>query len=250
MVFFAVKSDVYLQFIELTCTVAALTQLTYCSWILASLRWQYQASSSITRLIRQLCVLFILNSLVSILAQLTRAGLVIDFGFNGYLLSYLAVLLAVLLLVRDLVFDGGAQINFASKEVKQKNVLARPSLAYKYSQLDWASLREIENKITNCLKDQQIYLQPDVTLENFSAQIQVPKQQVSQVLNVYMGKNFYKLIAEYRIKYALQSIQVNHRLKIEALAYECGFNSVSAFNRYFKEIVGVPPSVHIKKLLK
>jgi AraC-like DNA-binding protein len=61
-----------------------------------------------------------------------------------------------------------------------------------------------------------------------------------------MGNGFYHVVAVYRIQYALDILKNNKSLKIEALAYDCGFNSLSSFNKYFKEIVGMKPSEYVK----
>jgi len=43
--------------------------------------------------------------------------------------------------------------------------------------------------------------------------------------------------------YALDLINTNQgKLKIESLAYSCGFNSKTSFNKYFKEKTGFTPS--------
>ena len=57
-----------------------------------------------------------------------------------------------------------------------------------------------------------------------------------------MGKSFYVLVSEYRINYAKEILKEDNNITIESLAYECGFNSKSTFNKYFKEQTGYSPS--------
>jgi AraC-like DNA-binding protein len=63
------------------------------------------------------------------------------------------------------------------------------------------------------------------------------------LFNDYLGKSFYRIIAEYRIENAICILkEKGDSLTIEALAYESGFSSKTSFNKYFKEITGYLPS--------
>jgi AraC-like DNA-binding protein len=65
---------------------------------------------------------------------------------------------------------------------------------------------------------------------------------------MYFSKNFYQLIAEYRIAYAIKVLDEGRDIKIESLAYECGYNSTSSFNKYFKEMNGLTSSEYRNRL--
>ncbi|MCK5809043.1 AraC family transcriptional regulator, partial [bacterium] len=58
-----------------------------------------------------------------------------------------------------------------------------------------------------------------------------------------IGENFYVYINTARIKYAVELMKnkANHKKSILEIAYESGFNSKSAFNTYFKNIIGATP---------
>jgi AraC-like DNA-binding protein len=63
-----------------------------------------------------------------------------------------------------------------------------------------------------------------------------------------METNFNSLINEYRIKEFKKKIN-NQDFKLytlTAIAYECGFNSKSTFNRVFKLECGQTPSEYVK----
>jgi AraC-like DNA-binding protein len=63
------------------------------------------------------------------------------------------------------------------------------------------------------------------------------------------GVNFYDYINTLRIEEfkRLISIPDNQKFTFMALAYDCGFNSKSAFNRFFKKSTGLSPSAYIRK---
>ena len=64
-----------------------------------------------------------------------------------------------------------------------------------------------------------------------------------------MGKNFYQVVSEYRIKHAEELLKEDVNITIETLSYECGFNSKSTFNKYFKEYTGYSPSEYRESVL-
>ena len=65
-----------------------------------------------------------------------------------------------------------------------------------------------------------------------------------------MGKNFYKLVNEYRVE-EVKKRMVNPEYKnltILAIAYDSGFNAKSSFNTIFKESTGMTPSGYQRSL--
>ena len=59
-------------------------------------------------------------------------------------------------------------------------------------------------------------------------------------------KTFSKYINEIRIGYACKLLQEN-QLNIASIAYESGFNNLSNFNRQFKNMKNISPSIYLKK---
>jgi AraC-like DNA-binding protein len=98
------------------------------------------------------------------------------------------------------------------------------------------------------LEKEELYLKPDLTIQEISEKLDVPKHYLTESLNTYMGKNFYTLINEYRIQEfkSLAADEKNSHLTFLALAYDSGFNSKSAFNLVFKKQTGETPSQFLK----
>lgn len=87
-----------------------------------------------------------------------------------------------------------------------------------------------------------LYLRPDLSLDLLSVETGIPKYKLTQYLNQHLGKTFYRFIAEHRIRYAIANMNGDYqRWTIEALATTSGFNSVTTFNKYFKEYTGCTP---------
>lgn len=92
------------------------------------------------------------------------------------------------------------------------------------------------------LEENQLYRNSAISLEMLAEKTNIPKHHLSNFLNTYLGKSFYQLIAEYRVDYAKKRLAENNIVTIETLAYECGFNSKTSLNKYFKEVTGSAPS--------
>ena len=119
---------------------------------------------------------------------------------------------------------------------------------YQDYSLDQNVLKAYALKIDSFLVDTKLYLNTNLSLDMLSEKTQIPKHHLSQVFNIYLGKNFYQTIAMYRIDYALILLQDDRNITFESLAYECGFNSKTSFNKYFKEQTGSTPSDYRSQL--
>ncbi len=110
--------------------------------------------------------------------------------------------------------------------------------------LDQAALTEYKEKVKTLLLKDQLYLNPDITLQDFAGRLGINARYLSYTINTGFGKTFFELINEYRIKHAqnlLTEEGAGRRTVLEVM-YESGFNSKSAFNTAFKKYTGLTPS--------
>lgn len=118
---------------------------------------------------------------------------------------------------------------------------------YEKSGLDAGRMDEYEATLAIFMRKSKIYLDPDLSLDGLASKMKMSKHHLTQLLNERIMKNFYSFINEYRIGEAVDrlnnpALQVN----ILSLAFDCGFNSRSSFNSYFKKITGHTPSAYRK----
>lgn len=99
-----------------------------------------------------------------------------------------------------------------------------------------------EEQVYNYLDSSKLYLDANISLEQLSEKTDIQRHELTRLFNIYMGKTFYQVLSEHRIRYAEQRLKSGCSLKIESLAHECGFNSKTTFNKYFKETTGYSPS--------
>lgn len=123
------------------------------------------------------------------------------------------------------------------KEERATVILSKNSLTEK-------ELGTWKTKVTQLMQNKQPYLQPDLTLSDLANQLKTNTSVLSQVINAGFNKNFNDFINGYRVEAYLEKIatpQYKH-LTLLAVAFDCGFNSKTTFNRAFKKMTGKAPS--------
>ncbi|NHE56306.1 helix-turn-helix domain-containing protein [Cyclobacterium plantarum] len=99
-------------------------------------------------------------------------------------------------------------------------------------------------QLTRFMEETLAWKDNELSIAKISEQTRIPKHYITQVLNEHLGKNFYSFVNEYRIAEAKEMIASPkyQAWSFVAIAYECGFNSKTAFNNFFKKITGLTPS--------
>lgn len=99
-------------------------------------------------------------------------------------------------------------------------------------------------RITRIMEQDELYLDPDVTVESLAKRVSLPERTVSRILNQHFGKNFFEFINHYRVEKAkrLLTDPENQDWTILRVLSEAGFTSKSTFNAIFKKQVGQTPS--------
>lgn len=131
------------------------------------------------------------------------------------------------------------------KQIEKQKQLTR----YTSSNLSLDEAKSINEKLLNRLAQDDIYLEADLSLHKLAEEIEVKPHNLSQVINQYHKKHFHDFINTYRIEEAKKLLEETV-LKIEAVAYDSGFNSISTFNVAFKKETGITPSKYRKRNTK
>lgn len=159
------------------------------------------------------------------------------YQFNDFTLVLLVLLLFVMLgFVIMSIFKGlqNSQVFMLSEEIPQKTE-AKPLTEEQ---------QEIKKRIVKVMESKQVFLNPELKLDDLSKALNLPQRQVSEVINQGFGKSFFDLINANRISYVQQQILENSDTKktILEFMYEAGFNSKSSFNTAFKKHTGKTPT--------
>jgi TolB-like protein/AraC-like DNA-binding protein len=115
--------------------------------------------------------------------------------------------------------------------------------------LDEASAADYKAKLKQLIETEKPHLNPDLTLRMLANQLGIHANQLSWLLNDSLGKNFNTFINHYRVEEFKSSAQLseNSHLTILSIAYDCGFNSKTVFNAYFKRETGITPKEFLKQ---
>jgi AraC-like DNA-binding protein len=99
------------------------------------------------------------------------------------------------------------------------------------------------------MTEKKLYQTPELTLNIVSKELNIHPNTLSQVINSVEQKNFFDYVNTLRIEEFKHRITNpdNHKYTLLSLAYECGFNSKTSFNRNFKNLTGKSPSEFLKE---
>lgn len=123
-------------------------------------------------------------------------------------------------------------------------------IKYLKSGLSGKEQQDIHDMLNRLMEQEKPFTNPDLTLGEMAQQLDVHPNNLSQVINSVAQKNFYDFINSRRVEeFIYQAGQPeNQNFTLLSIAYECGFNSKSSFNRNFRRITGSSPTEYLKHL--
>jgi AraC-like DNA-binding protein len=111
---------------------------------------------------------------------------------------------------------------------------------------------ELIENLESILQSKKPYLNFDLTISDLALELQTTIHKLSQVINENYQQNFYDFVNTYRIE-ATKKLLNNtdyKDVKIMAIAYDCGFNSKSAFYTAFKKATNTTPTEYRNQKLQ
>lgn len=135
--------------------------------------------------------------------------------------------------------------------ITPKDVLPKADLTkYKTSNLTTNSIAPLKDQLITLMTDEKLFKNQKLTVNDVAKKLGVPRQQISELLNVYMQIGFQDFLNQYRVEEFTQSLtqEKYKNYTLLAIANEVGFSSKSSFNTTFKKLKGVTPSQYKKQL--
>jgi len=128
-------------------------------------------------------------------------------------------------------------------------LVTRVKNKYSGSLLSSEQSSRIAEKLKDFMEKEKPFLEPEITLQELSSRIEINPRYVSQVINERFNKNFFEFINYYRVEEAKTQLASDTGLTktVLEILYECGFNSKSVFNTFFKKSTGLTPSQYRKR---
>lgn len=120
----------------------------------------------------------------------------------------------------------------------------KESKSYSKSGLNKDDMIKIHNSLINVVDDQKLYRHAGLSLKELSEKTNIPQHHITQTLNLYANKSFYNFINQYRVEEFKERVNKGdaEEFSLLGIAFDCGFNSKSSFNRIFKNLTGLSPS--------
>ncbi len=109
---------------------------------------------------------------------------------------------------------------------------------------------QLLKKLIDFMKSSKPFSDPELTLTSLALQLEMGRNQLSELINKGTEGNFYDFVNKYRVEEVKQLME-NSKYKdytILAIAYEAGFPSKSTFNSIFKKFTGLTPSEYRNRL--
>jgi YesN/AraC family two-component response regulator len=118
------------------------------------------------------------------------------------------------------------------------------TVRYAKSGLKEEEARDLHLQLTELMDKEALFKKNDLTLQELAVRLHTLPNYLSQVINEKEQKNFYNYINTLRVRNFIQNASHAERqyYTLLALAFDCGFNSKSTFNKYFKEVTGKSPT--------
>lgn len=112
-------------------------------------------------------------------------------------------------------------------------------------------LTENKTRLNRIMSDEKPYLDPNITLVTLAKKVKLSREELSETLNKGLGLRFNDYINQYRITEFCELLKQgrNKHLSLVGIAYECGFNSKSTFNRAFKKAKNLSPSEFLQTIV-
>lgn len=131
---------------------------------------------------------------------------------------------------------------------KNKSILLYGTKKYGDKKINDAEASLLADKLHTLIVEEELYKNANLKLSEVAQHLQVLPHKLSQLINDNLGKSFAIFINEFRIEEAKKVIAANESLKLEAVGYDCGFNSKSTFYASFRKVTGTTPAKYKESL--
>lgn len=108
--------------------------------------------------------------------------------------------------------------------------------------------QQLIDRVVNYMVEKKPYLDAELTLSMLAKDLSMSRNQLSHLINVGVGANFYDFVNNYRVE-EVKRLMTDPQVKnfnLLGMALEAGFKSKSTFNLIFKRFTGLTPTEYRK----
>jgi AraC-like DNA-binding protein len=191
----------------------------------------FRTDDVVLKVLRDMILHFIIIAIIFLIVKLTFRGDLGDY-FIGMYISFLILLTSFRIINDSNYFDRST--SFMDVSIGK----------YLKSSLTESGKQEILDNIILELKTNRYFSNNLASLSELAKKTGASPHHVSQVINEKLNKNFFELLAWYRIEEAKKIISDDKKAKltVEEISEMVGYNSKTSFNNAFKRLTGNTPS--------
>lgn len=179
--------------------------------------------------------IFIL-SLITIATSLVLAGDFVSFRLSLAGLSLATITICIMVIV-----------SYRYPSLRKYVIFELEKTRYMKSKIKNLDINDIVQRMNEILEIEKAFSDEDFSLKILARDLEISPQQLSQILNEKLGKNFNTFINEYRINEAKKMLVDEPARSINSIANAVGFNSNTSFTLAFTKHEGISPSKYRKK---
>lgn len=135
-----------------------------------------------------------------------------------------------------------------------RNRLERESVQTKpaSTELPPELIAQVVVALTKAMETDQLFLDPELTVDKVSKHLQVSPKLISAVLNQQLQTNFNSFVNRYRVEAVKTRLttSASEHLTLTGIAFDCGFNSQATFQRVFKQMTAFSPKEYMSQQRK
>ncbi len=247
---FANEGIGYETFTKVNWIIIIISGLTYTLWNLILIkRYQKKIKNRFSNIDR-----INLKWLQYLIYGLLSVWVIVPFGEDSHIFfatTLFVLLIGVFGIQQGHIFSNQSSLetNNDNENIKEEYNLheSNSNIRYLKSGLTEEKRKLIETGLIKLMDGEKLYLDPELSLSFLSSKLDMQSNYVSQFVNEEFGGSFYDYINSRRVSEFKRRVgmpKYSHYKLIE-VAYDCGFNSKSTFNRVFKKMNGLTPSEYL-----
>ncbi len=159
--------------------------------------------------------------------------------YNNYITPFLLTLM---------VYSTG-YVGIRQSEIFTTEKLLPREKKYEKSVLTDEMAEDILKKLQQLMENENVFTDSTISLPKLAGKLRISTHHLSQILNGRLNRSFFNYINEHRVEAAKQKLlePESQKYTMLELAYDVGFNSLSAFNTAFKKHTGMSPTDYKKQ---
>lgn len=150
------------------------------------------------------------------------------------------------------IFDRNMELVKLEDSLETNNQQTPTNLSDTKSPADYSD-NDLFAEIKQIMESEKPYLDPGFSLPALTSMVKSNTSYVSKVIAAHTGQNVRSFINEYRVKEARRRISdtTNYgHMTIQAIGESVGYNTQVNFNRAFKKVTGITPSIYLALAMK